>query len=188
VRGIRIFHFVKSQHEDAERKAGAAADAVIPKTARNLVKLRRGRNSPEHFFNQPFWRLVMTDRKLDAAFFKSIYDRYGHTSVWGDVEDVLGRLALQVAILHEPCGIVLLGKNTAKLLLDDGHRYKLRFEHTTHRIELCRMFGTMNLTPSATFTNSSTTADIWRALHPKAAARRRAVEVAASADALAASL
>ncbi len=97
-----------------------------------------------------------------------IVRKYEGTGVWPHIQEVLPRLLWELFALGD--GLVLLRLITAKVKLDDGRFYKLRFDHTTHVIQLCPMKGNENLAPVAVFPNGTTQRAIWRALHPKATA------------------
>lgn len=112
--------------------------------------------------------MTMTVKTKDPVSFvalvQHIIRRYRQSGVWTDVKDILPLVLWEVIALGD--GLILLGKITAKVRLDDGQVYKVRFDHTTHVIQLCPMKKNKNLTPIAVFTNQTTADEVWAAFHP----------------------
>lgn len=105
---------------------------------------------------------------LGPAHLQHLLGKYQHGPVWDDVGRILPFVYFEVMALG-PDALLRVGKITAKVRLDDDAVYKIRFDHPTHEIQLCRMFGQKNGPPVATFSKQSTHEEIWLALHPRAA-------------------
>lgn len=117
-----------------------------------------------------------TENTITPTFVRGLLTKYQHSSVWPYINKVMPLVLFEVMALG-PDGLIGLGKITAKLRLDDGKIYKLRFDHATHELQLRPMTGQKNGPPVATFTNKTTQRAVWKALHPKEASGQAFLDI-----------